>query len=175
MDACVVKGCMKGKLILTGLVGIAALAPLASVAHPTKQGKMITVTIIRLKEINNLDEDFPRKDQADFYARVHIGSESTRTETMSKDDFRPNWVIQHRATGNIVPIHIRVMDDDGGMEEKDDHVDINPKIGEKTLVLKYNVRTGRITGDATGRRGQTIHTRGGGKDTDKAQIWFSVR
>src|SRR5688572_31779619 len=114
MDASVVKGCMKGKLICLAVASVAVLAPIATVANSPHGARWVTVTIHRLKEINNLDEDFPRKDQADFYARVHIGNgEGTRTETMSKDDFRPNWVIKHQASGTIVPIHIRVMDEIG--------------------------------------------------------------
>jgi hypothetical protein len=139
------------------------------------QTKTVTVTISRVKEINNFDKDIPRKDQADFYARVWIGSTGKRTEVLSKDDGRPNWVVSAPVKGNTVKIRIRLMDDDGGLEEKDDHADICPKIGKKDLDLVYNLRTGRISGDVTGRRGAVIHTRGGGSDSDKAEIWFSVR
>lgn len=94
---------------------------------------------------------------------------------MSKDDGMPNWQVRGRVTGSVARIRIRIMDDDGGLEEKDDHVDVCPAIGKKDLDLTFNLRTGRISGDATGSRGQRIHTRGGGSDTDKAEIWFSIR
>lgn len=170
-----VKRSMKGKFTFLVLGALLVTAPLAFSPEPAQKGRWVTVTVHRVKEINNLDEDFPRKDQADFFARITIGSKSTRTQNLSKDDAWPNWKVRAWATGNSVPIHLRIMDDDGGMEEKDDQVDICPKIGEKTLVMNYNVKTGRISGDASGRRGQRIHTRGGGSDTDKAEIWFSVR
>src|SRR5688572_27445212 len=129
--------CMKGKYTILALGALGLAVPFISGAVPTQKGRTVTVTIHRLKEINNLDEDFPRKDQADFFARVSIGAKSTRTKNLSKDDAYPNWKVRGWVTGNSVPIHIRIMDDDGGMEEKDDQVDVNPKIGEKTLVVNY--------------------------------------
>jgi hypothetical protein len=158
-------------------IAVGALSLLAANAPstPTPTAKMVTVTIHRIKEINNMDTDLPRKDQADFYARVWIGTKSKKTTVLSKDDGYPNWRVSSSVSGNMVSIKIRVMDDDGGLEEKDDHVDVCPVIGKKDLELQYNVRTGRISGDVSGRKGQRIHTRGGGEDDHKAEIWFSVR
>ncbi|HVL39852.1 MAG TPA: C2 domain-containing protein [Fimbriimonadaceae bacterium] len=136
--------------------------------------KTVTVTIHRVAATDNLDGDFIKKDEADFYARVWIGGFSHRTETMSKDDARPNWRISESVTANVVPIKICMMDDDGGLEEKDDHVDINPQEGEKCLNLWYNTTTGQISGDLAGPSTRMFATRGGGKDSDKARIWFSI-
>ena len=143
-------------------------------APRSAEARTVTITIVRVKEINNLDKDIPRKDQADFFARIWIAGKALRTPTMSKDDGWPNWRVSAPVGSNLVRIKISVHDDDGGLEEKDDKVDVNPVIGKKDLDLVYNVKTGRITGDATGRRGRNIWTRGGGSDSDKAQLWFRV-
>jgi hypothetical protein len=76
-----------------------------------------------------------------------------------------------------VAITIRLFEDDSlrrGRARRDDHCDINPRRGVKDVNLTYNRLTGRITGDVSGMRGEVIRVRGEG-DSNRAEIWFSVR
>ena len=125
-------------------------------------------------QIDNLDGDFIKADRADFYGRIWIGGKVTQTKTFISDDGNPGWSISRRVSGSKVAIRIKIADDDGGLEDRDDQVDISPKDGKKELDIVLDLKTGRITGDVTGRRGQTIHVKGG-KDGDKAEIWFVIR
>lgn len=93
---------------------------------------------------------------------------------MSKDDGRPNWRFTAPSGTNVANVRIKLVEDDGGLEKKDDFVDINPKANKKDLYLKFNQRTGRVSGDASGRRGQTIRSRGK-YDSGQSEIWFTIR
>jgi hypothetical protein len=136
---------------------------------------MVTLHINRVSQIDNLDQgDALGADRADFFAQVWVNGQRFSTKNFSHDDGNPGWIIRAPFRGNTATIRVRLMDDDGGLEEKDDHVDINPIGGMKDLTFVYNVRTGRITGDVSGRRGDWITSRGGGDD-DRGRITFSVR
>lgn len=139
------------------------------------RGKQVTVKIYRLAQIDNLDEmDALGSDKADFYALVKVGNaDLQRSGNMSSDDGKPGWKFYGEATSRYVPIRIKINDDDGGIEEKDDYVDINPKDGKKDLNMILDTKTGRITGDVKGWRGKTIMVQGG-KDGDKGKIWFAI-
>lgn len=145
-------------------------------ASASRVQNTVTVVIHRIRAVSNFDGDFLKKDRADFYARVSVGGRSVKSPVWyGQDDARPNWAAMETGTGNLVPITIRVMDEDGGFERKDDHADINEVEGFKDLTLWYNVRTGRISGDVTGWKGDELYARGAGSDSDKAEIWFSIR
>lgn len=162
------------KAILSLCLGACLLATPA-LAGPPQAWKTVKVTILRLAQIDNLDKgDQLTRDDADFYAVVTINGQSSKSLNMSRDDGKPGWVFTESTRNKSVKITIRVMDDDGGLEDKDDHVDINTKSGKKDLSLTYNLATGRVTGDARGRRNQKLHS-GGIGDGDKAQIWFKVQ
>lgn len=136
--------------------------------------RRVTVSVSRVMQIDNLDGDFVRADRADFYAQIWIGGKLHRTKTFISDDGNPAWRYGRRVSGDKIHMRLKLIDDDGGLEDRDDYVDINPRDGKKDLNFTLEVSTGRITGDVTGRRGQTIHSTGG-KDGDKAEIWFVVR
>lgn len=154
-------------IVLATTVG-AAPAPKAQQAHN------VTVTVQRLRALSNLDADFLRPDRADFYAEVSIDGRRTRTATVfGKDDIRPNWKFTQRTLNRYVVISIRAFDNDGGLEGTDDFCDLNPSKGARELSFVYDTATGRITGGATGRRGQPI-TVGGSGDGRKAEIVFVV-
>ena len=71
-------------------------------------------------------------------------------------------------------IKIRLWDDDGGWEGKDDHVDINPNKGEKDLNLSFNTQSGSLVNNLYGVVGsEYLYSQGGG-EKGKAQIWFTV-
>lgn len=132
----------------------------------------VTVTVHRVAQIDNLDKFDVDPDRADFYAQIWIAGEEHKTKNFSFDDGRPYWTFTAEASGKVA-IRIKLLDDDGGMEEKDDFVDINRRKGKKDLNFTFNSKTGRITGDVTGRAGRMIHSWGGG-DSDKGSIWFTV-
>ncbi len=135
----------------------------------------VTVTIARVSQIDNLDGDFIRADRADFYSQITINGSTWESSKFISDDGRPaGWKHSRKVKGNKVYIRIKLIDDDGGLEDRDDFVDINPRNGKKDLNLVLDRKTGRISGDAKGRRGQTIHIRGA-NDGDKGEIWFVIK
>jgi len=160
------------KLILSGALAALAVAPIAM----GPRAKTVTVTIWRVAQVDNLDKgDQLKADRADFYALVKIGNGALiRSSNHSDDDGHPGWKFFGESSGRYVPIRIKINDDDGGLEEKDDYVDICPRSNKKDLNLVYDTKTGRITGDLRGRRGQVIYTIGHG-DNDKGKLWFSVK
>ena len=160
------------KLLLTSL----AVSALATVPMATgKQPDNVTVKIWRVAQVDNLDKgDFLGTDRADFYSQVKIGDgELTRSTNHSDDDGHPGWEFFGSSNGRYVPIRIKIVDDDGGLEEQDDYVDVCPLSNKKDLHLMYDTVTGKITGDVSGQRGEIIHTIGGG-DNDKGKLWFSI-
>jgi hypothetical protein len=132
--------------------------------------RFAVVMINRVRQIDDLDS--LAEGGADFYARVGIdGVESTSPVSENRDDVTPQWTFTQPVTGESVPITIKLFEKDsvGG----DDHCDINPRGRARDLSLTYNLRTGAVTGDATGLRQRLIHV-AGGADDKRAQIWFTV-
>jgi hypothetical protein len=163
---------MKTKWIITGLAASALVAmPFAG----TKKDNAVSVKVMRVAQRVNLDKgDLFTRDDADFYAKVKIGQNMiARSPNHSDDDGHPGWEFTRSSSGRYVPIRIELWDDDGGLEEKDDHVDINPYGNKKDLDLVLDTATGAITGDLSAKRGQLINVTGGGDD-DKGEIWFVI-
>ncbi len=154
---------------------LTATALLALAALSTAQTGTVTVKIERVAQINNLDGDFIRGDRADFYSQITIGGSRKESKKFISDDGRPiGWSHSRKVRGNKVYIRIKLIDDDGGLEDRDDFVDINPRGGKKDLNLVLDRKTGKISGDASGRRGQMMHVKGG-NDSDKGEIWFVIK
>jgi hypothetical protein len=135
--------------------------------------KDVTVRINRVAQIDNLDKFDVDPDRADFYAQIWINGQLHRTKNFSFDDGKPYWTFSQNVRTRYVKIRIKLLDDDGGLEEADDFVDINPRKGKKDLHFILDTKTGRITGDVHGRRNMSIYSYGEG-DTDQGKIWFSV-
>lgn len=153
---------------------IAAIA-LSAGAGAGKQDSVVTVVVQRIRAISNFDKDILKKDRADFYAKVSIGGYWQKSPVWyGQDDARPSWAASETGMGKVVSIVIQVMDEDGAFEDKDDHADINPAESVKDIQIWYNTETGRIWGDVVGRKGEKLTSRGAGKDSDKAEIWFMV-
>jgi hypothetical protein len=163
---------MKAKHLL---LGAASALLISGSAFAGGSRKPVTVSILRVAQITNLDKgDWMKTDRADFYSLVKIGNgKLEKSVNHSDDDGHPGWVFYGHTTQRYVNIRIKLDDDDGGMEKKDDYVDINPRAGKKDLNLVLDTKTGRITGDVTGKRGQTLYSQGGG-DSDKGKIWFKI-
>ena len=138
------------------------------------EAKLITVQINRVAQIDNLDKFDVDPDRADFYAQIWIDGQLHRTKNFSFDDGKPYWSFQVNTSKRYVPIRIKLLDDDGGLEKKDDFVDINTRKGKKDLNFVLDTRTGRISGDVRGWRGQNIYSYGEG-DSDQGKIWFTVK
>lgn len=132
------------------------------------RGARVSVKINRVKG----DYDGWLND-SDFYSRISIGNSTWRTPTKGgSNDYRPpNWVYSRYVNGTTVPIAIQLWDSDGFLTGKDDHVDIDPKVGYKDVNILYNLRTGRITQDVSGYKGWNLYSRG---ESGKGQIWFTV-
>lgn len=162
--------------LIQRLLSSALILSLAAVPYAGPQAKKkVTVKIWRVAQVDNLDKgDQLGTDRADFYSLVKIGNgELKRSGNHSDDDGHPGWEFYGEATGRYVPIRIKINDDDGGLEEQDDYVDISPVSNKKDLNIVLDTKTGRITGDIKGRRGQIIYSIGRG-DNDKGKLWFSV-
>ncbi|HEY0865920.1 MAG TPA: hypothetical protein VGE01_01000 [Fimbriimonas sp.] len=137
--------------------------------------RIVTLKIHRVAQHDNLDQgDLLAPDRADFFARVWVNGQQYKTRNFSWDDGNPKWIIRAPISGNTAVVRLQLMDDDGGLEERDDHVDINKYPQEKDLVFTYNAATGKITGDLMGTRGAWITSAGGGDD-DKGRIVLSIQ
>jgi len=152
-----------------GLLCLSALGVEASNAQRT-----ITVTIHRVAQIDQLDKSFLIGDAPDFYAEIWINGNYHKTANFSHSDGTPNWTFSAPVDAATADIKIRLWDDDGGWEGKDDHVDINPNKGEKDLNLSFNTQSGSLVNNLYGVVGsEYLYSQGGG-EKGKAQIWFTV-
>jgi len=151
-----------------------ALLSLVSMAT-LSTARTVTVTISRVKQHDDLDKSTFgfKKDRADFYCQVWINGKMFQSKVMSTDDGRPYWRFSRNVAGNA-KIRIKLIEEDGGLERKDDYVDINPRKGAKDLDLILNQKSGRISGDASGRRGRVIRSKGL-HDSGQGEIWFTIK
>lgn len=125
-----------------------------------------------LHAIDNLDAgDALGANRADFFAIVIVNGITYKTEIMSKDKGNPKWIIPMDRNKRYSKVHFALMDEDGGLEGKDDHVDINRRTGKKDLIFTFDKSTGRVTGDVSGRMNRSISSTGAGDD-DKGEITF---
>lgn len=140
-----------------------------------KIAKRVTVTVHRVKQIDNLDADgFGIIRAADFYTKLNINGQEWQSPVADgEDDAYPNWQFSQDVTGNSVPINIKIYEDDGAMLGSQ-YVDINSAPGVRDLNLTYDLLTGNISGAGiNGKKGQLIYSAGQG-DSDRAEIWFSL-
>lgn len=135
----------------------------------------VTVTVHRVKQLDDLDKStlFVTKDRADFYAQIWIDGQMWQSNNFSSDDGNPMWTFTAPVFSSNPTIVIKMMDDDGGFEDKDDWVDINPLANRKDLTLTLDRNSGRITGDLSGQRGTMLHSMGG-HDRSQGAIWFTI-
>jgi len=161
------------KTLVVAAAGCFTALSSTAVVAPPKEDR-VTLIVHRVKQLNNLDADLPLEhDDADFFAYVWIDGQQFKTKNFSSDDGRPYWTITAFTKKDLVKVRIRLLDDDGGLENEDDHVDINKWSGEKDISFVFNTRTGRITGDVTGRARQMISAQGYGKN-QKGRLWFTI-
>ncbi|MBX3118897.1 MAG: hypothetical protein KF784_07505 [Fimbriimonadaceae bacterium] len=165
------------KPLKIAFAGLLAATICVSAAKPTPKSTPVTVTIHRVKQDDDLDKPTfgITKDRADFYVKIWIDGKRWVSKNFSTDDGRPkDWRFTVPVTSNTTKIRIKLCDDDGGLEEQDDFVDINPKDKKKDLDLVYNISRGTISGDLKGSRGKIIHAKGKG-DSSQGELWFSVK
>lgn len=142
--------------------------------QPTIFGKPFLL-IERVEQVDNLDQgDWLGKNRADFYALVTVNGRQTKTKVLSKDDGFPYWEVPLDYTKRYSRVSINLMEEDGGLERRDDNADINPKGHRKDLSFTYDRYTGRISGEVKGRLNQVIRSHGGGDD-DVCRITFQVK
>jgi hypothetical protein len=136
--------------------------------------KWVTIRVDHVGQIDNLDQgDALGKNRADFFAMIWVNGQVYKSRNFSRDEGDPHWVLRVPVSSDTSTIRIKLMDDDGGLEKRDDHVDINPAGGAKDLILTFDAATGRITGDTEGTAGSWITSSGGGDD-DRGRITFSI-
>lgn len=138
-----------------------------------------TVLISRVRQIDNLDPDaFFFTNRADFYPKVSIDRRSFSKDPIGgQDDVSPDdWFFNNQVSQRFVPITISLFDSDSG--SSDEHVDINPASGRKSLDLTYDMVTGVVRDADTNEvyassPGQTISLQGAG-DGDRGAIEFKI-
>ena len=151
-----------------------ALAAVFAAPAPATTGNTPMLYIERIQAMDNVDQgDVLGTNRADFYAMVWINGKEHTTHEFSADDARPEWKFPLDLTKRINTIKIRVMDEDGGLERSDDHIDISPKKGVKDVTFKYDRYTGKLTGDVRSFFGRTVKSEGK-HDDDRATIYFSI-
>src|SRR5688500_8395954 len=106
-----------GKILIASTV--LGLALPASTAPPQTT---VTVVIHRVAQVDNLDKfEALGADHADFYTTIWIDGQRFQSNIMSEDDGKPEtWRYSAETSKTLVPIRIKLADDDGGLEEKDD-------------------------------------------------------
>ncbi|ACB54144.1 putative peptidase [Crocosphaera subtropica ATCC 51142] len=141
----------------------------------------VTVTVNRVKgdfdpgKERRLGRGLRRGD-SDFYTVLSIDNQPewrSPTKVGSNDYIPPDWQLIRFTENPIVPITIRLYDQDKGPFNPDDHIDIDWRSGDKDLHLTYNWLTGEITGDLNGFQGEQIYASGGG-DSQVGEIWFTI-
>jgi hypothetical protein len=163
---------------ITPAIGLAAILSLMwagstawSQDRPQHPNHTISLTIIRVKQIDNVDDT----RGGELYAKVRMQGQSFPKTGHREDrrDVSPNWTFLTVAPENVTFwIEIDIYDED--WPDPDDHCDASPRYG-KTLLMNYNVATGSIGGgEITGSSGEVIHVRGA-RDSDRVEIWFQIR
>ncbi len=153
-----------------------AVLGVASASFSTPQRvRTFSIVMTRVAQTDNLDKlDQLGSDKADFYSVLWVnGKDMGRTANASTDDGKLTWRRNLSSANRYVKIRLRLMEDDGGLDGDDDHVDINKRSGKKDLDFTYDTVTGRITGDVVGRKGGLFHAAGEG-DSDRGQLWFKI-
>jgi hypothetical protein len=164
--------------LITAAIGLAGVLCLmwtgraGSQNRPQPPNHTISLTILRVKQIDNVDDT----RGGELYAKVRMHGQSF-PKTGHKEDRRdvsPNWTFITVAQENLTFwIDIDIYDED--WPDPDDHCDASPLNGWKTLRMNYNVATGTIGGGAiTGSSGEVIHVRGA-RDSDRVEIWFRIQ
>ena len=158
------------------LVASAAALGIFAASGVAQDGRAFTIRIHKVAQTDNLDAfDALGADRADFYAKMWVnGKEMGSTKNVSWDEAGTNWRWNLVSADRYVHIKLRLLDDDGALEGKDDHVDINSMSGKKDLDFVYDTWTGTFSGDINGRRGTQYHAAGEG-DSMRGQLWFSVQ
>ena len=160
----------RGRLYRAALAGLAAITLLAGPLAVHAGDKKITLIITRVRQVDNIDYSRP----GELYAKVEIGSRALPKTGHREDDgdVSPNWTFISVADENsTVRITIGIFDHDA--PDADDHCDVSPVDGKKTLEIFYNLRTNQITGDVVGHGGALIHARGRG-DGNRVEMWFRI-
>ena len=170
------KNPIRTKVAMT-IVAVAASSVFAFAQSepPVRDYRGVPVLLIRtVEQIDNLDKgDLLGKNNADFYAIVTVNGVKTTTKVQSGDFARPYWQVPLDMTTRYSDVTIRVMEDDGGLEGKDDHADVNPFPNRKDIRFWYDRSTGRVMGDVRGGLNETFIFEGGGDDS-RARITFMV-
>ena len=123
-------------------------------------------------KVNETEGDFDKwrgwnslhkNDKSDFFTVISInGSRYTSPVIRNKNNPKPiDWIHRKLLSGVEVPISIDLYDDDNdnkvgdlGARGNNDHIDIAPRKGDKTLNFTYNLFTGEVKGDVRRENGR---------------------
>jgi hypothetical protein len=129
--------------------------------------------VVTVSEVRALDRtDTPIGGPADFYARITIAGETTRTKfTRNQDLARPNWQVTKKVAPGKHDVKLEIFDRDA--LKADDLIDINRIANQRDLDFAVDTRRCRISGFASGYRcGNAIKR--AGTERKKAEVTFAV-
>jgi hypothetical protein len=150
-----------GALLCVGAMGVEA----------SNAQRTVTVTINRVAQMDRLDNPLLFVgDRPDFYAEIWINGQYHKTANMGKPF---GWTFSVPVTTDIANIRIRLMEDDGGLEGVDDHVDINPLPNQKDLDITFDCSKGSISSTPFEMMADGLYSQGGG-DSERGKIWFTI-
>ncbi len=135
-------------------------------------GKTLILEIERVEAIDNFDGLF---GNADFYAWTTKPSINKTMYIIDKNIILPKWFLRWHLFEKDAPFELifEIWDaDHTWWHTNDDQADISPVKNQKDIRLKVNPKTGEITGDVTGKLGQTFALQG--NEGKRAKVTFKV-
>lgn len=167
---------------MTGLISLALGSAIAGVSapplaplSPADLAPSIVQPQLMIQKIETLDEvdaSFqPYDNKADLYAQITVDGWTYETPIVKKNEAEPYWSVP-LPVDRPVYVHIRLLDQDHGFEEKDDHLDINPQKQRRDLYFRFDPRSSAIVGDLNGYMGTSMTL--AGKSDDRARITLGI-
>lgn len=137
-----------------------------------------TVVGIRVNKVEALDTfDVILVDKADFKGTIHVGSGSKSFPAIdNQDTITPGWSYSRNVTGvSNVSASVTMKEEDSGLLGADDPVDLDPGKNLQDVNVNINPYTGVVSGDVSGKVGDTFTMQGGGDSgVGRARITFTV-
>ncbi len=157
-----------------GLVTLLAVPAFAgTVAFAQSKGPMdeVTITVLRVKALDKIDQGNPNK-KADFFARASIGGTTVKSDvSKGNDDIKPNWKLKASVPRGKTNVKLEILDKD--ILTPADAIDINRLNNKRDLDFTVDTANCRIEGFSGGYRCGTAISRAGAEKR-RAAVTFRV-